>query len=460
MKSPKLRTAPSPPDICQAHLNALSAAAFALAVGLVTLAPTAVAAAKPSKTDIAAQEKAASHAKAIAKTADHSHLEGVLILSRHGVRSPLKPISKLNEQTSATWPTWNVEPGYLTPRGRKLVVGMGGYYRERFLDEKLLSGDDAKDVKHTYVHANVIQRTVQTAAALAEGLHPSTTTTIHRLEPGEHDRLFYGEPIDNAMKAASFNGRISNDTKTLMKWLRPQLDLIENAIGTKNLFSNNLSGLQLAASMADSFMLEYCEGKPMNEVAFGKADKAQLMEMFKVLATDFDIQVRTPYVARQRMSNMVSHITSTMQQIAEGKAVDGAFGKADDKLYIIVGHDTTLSSVAGLLGLDWVLPDTGRNLCPPHGALVFELRSRSGKDAEKVNGPKHFVRVYYAAETLTQMHEDAKLSLKNPPAIAPIFVPGASIASKHFDCPLEDFVKVVNQKIDKSFVVPIEDGKY
>jgi 4-phytase/acid phosphatase len=392
----------------------------------------------------------------VAEDSDPSKVIGVVIVSRHGNRPPLKDNATLDRETSNTWPKWDVPPGYLTSRGRKLVVEMGDYYRQRFTKEGVLTGKDLEDVKHAYFHTNTIQRTVQTGCALAEGLFPSTTTTVHYLVK-KTDLLYTGAPLNHKMSDAAMNGRIGNNAEALAKSMNPQFDLIEKALGQPGMYQRSLSSIGLAAGMADNFMCEYCEGRPMDEVAFGRATPAELEEMLKILALDFDIRARTTYLSRTRMSNLVSHVSATLQKLASGKPVDGAFGDSDDKLFVIVGHDTTISSIGGLLHLDWVLPDTGRNLCPAGGALVFELRKHESRKPGSTG--EYYVRVYYAAETLAQMHEDAKLSLDNPPSIAPIFVPGSSKAGQWYDSPLSDFVKVVNSAIDPSLVYPVDDGK-
>lgn len=54
-------------------------------------------------------------------------LERVVILSRHGVRSPTKQTQLMNDVTPDKWPQWPVKAGYLTPRGAELVTLMGGF---------------------------------------------------------------------------------------------------------------------------------------------------------------------------------------------------------------------------------------------------------------------------------------------------------------------------------------------
>jgi 4-phytase/acid phosphatase len=387
--------------------------------------------------------------------ADNTRLLSAVILSRHGTRSLLKDSATLERETSNTWPAWDVPPGYLTNRGRKQMVDMGSYYRARFTREGLLTGNDAEDARHAYFHTNVIQRTIQTGCALAEGLFPSTTTTVHYLAPGQKDMLFYGSPLNEKLSEAAINGRIGNNISALVQTMRPQLQLVEKSLAKPGLFAGTMSSLRLAGTMSDNYVCEYCEGMPMNQVAFGRASFEDIQEMLKLLGMDFDLQCRTEYIARTMMSNMAGHIVATLERAAGNSNTTGAFGDADDRLFVIVGHDSTLSAVAGLFRLDWALPDTGRNLCPPGGALVFELRQEAGEQ-QKASGPRKFVRISYVAPTLQQLRED-KLSAENPPSIAPIFVPEASLARPHFDCELATFVTCAKKQIDPDLVVPIQN---
>ena len=57
-------------------------------------------------------------------------LKYVVIVSRHGVRSPTWDRERLNEYSSQPWPDWGVAPGELTPHGRDLIKILGSYYRE------------------------------------------------------------------------------------------------------------------------------------------------------------------------------------------------------------------------------------------------------------------------------------------------------------------------------------------
>jgi len=66
-------------------------------------------------------------------------LSFAVILTRHGVRSPMKSVEELNTFSSAPWPVWGVPSGDLTPQGRKLMELFGSYYRGYFSSHGLLS---------------------------------------------------------------------------------------------------------------------------------------------------------------------------------------------------------------------------------------------------------------------------------------------------------------------------------
>lgn len=54
-----------------------------------------------------------------------------------------------------------------------------------------------------------------------------------------------------------------------------------------------------------------------------------------------------------------------MQQAAGKTPVTGSLGKAGDRVLIIVGHDTNISNIAGMLGISWLLDGYQRDEPPP-----------------------------------------------------------------------------------------------
>ena len=115
-----------------------------------------------------------------------------------------------------------------------------------------------------------------------------------------------------------------------------------------------------------------------------------------------DISGRTGYIARAQSSNLLFHILQSMRQAGGAQPVPGALTSPDDRLLILVGHDTNLANIAGALGLNWLI-DGRRDDTPPGGALVFELWRRRDKG-------EFSVRTFYMAQTLDQMRNATPLS--------------------------------------------------
>src|SRR4029450_8853760 len=56
-------------------------------------------------------------------------MERAILLSRHGVRAPVKSNEEMDQHVATPWPAWPVPPGFLTPHGAELMRLMGRYYR-------------------------------------------------------------------------------------------------------------------------------------------------------------------------------------------------------------------------------------------------------------------------------------------------------------------------------------------
>jgi 4-phytase/acid phosphatase len=154
---------------------------------------------------------------------------------------------------------------------------------------------------------------------------------------------------------------------------------------------------------------------------------------------------RTPYIARARGSNLLSHILNSLQQAESGTPVAGALDKPGAAALVIVGHDTNLSNLSGMMNISWLLPGYEPNDPVPGGALVFEL----WQDAAS---KRYTVRLSYTAQSLEQMNRAVPLTSTAPPLRAPIFIPGCSTAASDFECPFDDFRRAMLAAIDPAFV--------
>jgi 4-phytase/acid phosphatase len=151
-----------------------------------------------------------------------------------------------------------------------------------------------------------------------------------------------------------------------------------------------------------------------------------------------DLMRRTPYLARTRGASLMTDILDSLKQAATGTAIPGAMGNPGDALLVLSGHDTNLSNISGMLGLSWKLPGYQPDDTPPGGALVFSLwhDSESGIFS---------VRTQYLAQSMKQMHEAAPLTLKTPPDITEVRLPGCREAA----CEWKAFQSVVEKAISQ-----------
>src|ERR1700722_11594884 len=104
--------------------------------------------------------------------APDAHLELVVMLSRHGVRSPLTAQADLDKFSAAPWPIWDVAPGILTAHGYQLMKDFGNWDLINSAGEGLLAPTGCADVAHVTILADTDERTRETGKALSEGMFP------------------------------------------------------------------------------------------------------------------------------------------------------------------------------------------------------------------------------------------------------------------------------------------------
>jgi 4-phytase/acid phosphatase len=412
-------------------------------------------------------------AQIAAKTPDEE-LKFVVIVSRHGVRSPTGKLDQLNQYSREPWPAWSVPPGYLTEHGAQLMKLFGAYDRELLAAQGLLAPSGCEDASKIKIVADSDQRTRETGKALAAGLVPGCALEVSAKPEGTPDPLFHSlsagvVQADKLLATAAISGRIGGNPQGLTEAYRPQLLALEEVLqgcnpqanckgkpaprslfdlpssiapGTGDHLVDLRTPLSLASSMTENLLLEYAEGMDAANVGWGRVDLAKLRELLQLHAASEEIERRTPTIARIQSSNLLAHILDSMRQAVEAKPVVDVLTRPGDRVLILVGHDTNLSNIAGTLGLNWIV-DGRRNDTPPGGALVFELWKRRGSK-------KYSVRTFYTAQTLDQMRTAAPLSLHEPPERLPVFVPGCSQAD--FSCEWSGFQQAVRAGTESSFV--------
>ena len=108
-------------------------------------------------------------------------------------------------------------------------------------------------------------------------------------------------------------------------------------------------------------------------------------------------------------------------------------------LTVLVGHDTNIGDLSGLLDFDWQVTGYAVDTPPPGGGIGFELLvDRTGE---------RYVRVFYRSQTLQQIRELTPLNAAHPPFRQALAIPGCALPGDATRCSLDTFVTLVRSKL-------------
>ena len=420
-------------------------------------------------------------AQTVNRADDDTDLRQIIIFGRHSVRSPTISPADYARFSPRPYPDFGVPPGYLTPHGWQAAALLGAYYRDYLLHERLLTGNVRWDASRSYFRANSIQRSNVTAAALAAGLFTGLAVPVHSYPLGQPDPVF--DPVaakiatvdaeraaaevrqvynSGAALASAYSGEFALVRSALFDYpdgvqppppapagvldptaLPIPLEPVKTAFVTGNVV--DLGAILATLVAADPFVMEYANGLPLSDVAWGHLSPDTLSQQTRLITLAFNIGLTTPYLDRVQSSNAASHVLRSMEQAVIGDAIPGAFGRPGTRLHVVISSDAYLVGLAGLLGLHWQLPGYQPDFCAPGGALVFELRQ------SRTSG-EHLVRVFYTAQTWDQLRNLKPLTLEEPPASMQLLIPGGREPGAGMDVRFERFQKLLKKAIDPQFV--------
>lgn len=329
------------------------------------------------------------------------HLIKVVVLSRHGVRSPTQSSKTLLDWSQSVWPEWPVGRGELTPRGAELVTALWQHQRERFTTQGLFPDRTCPDPESVFVRADPEQRTRATAKALLEGLAPGCGLSFVTEETLQPDPLFHPveagvcalnpSAVDLQSEREALERRLENPIRELAELSGPcapdfcrrhglaagctAADIPSRLSFHDNNHKIDLGGrLGIAASLVEILLLEYAQW-PDKLPGFGPrhpVDRRLLERLLPIHSRVFALVNQNPSIAAHRGSALLAEMTAALAGVHPDPALNAA------GLVAFVGHDTNIAAVTGLLGLRWHLPGYGEQEIPPASMLVLELWEQNG----------------------------------------------------------------------------------
>jgi len=399
-------------------------------------------------------------------------MERVIMLSRHGVRSPVQTPEELARFAASPWPTWPVPPGDLTPRGAQLGHQMGQFYRVIYGGRGLIEEDDCPRPGIVVIWADYDKRTEFSALATLGGLYLRCLNPIlkHQTDLSKPDPLFHPQPspscpMDAASNRAAVMARIGGDFSSVLKEYAPQFTTLQSTLCPPGVAAaGQACGLNvdapaivpdprggvvmkgpitIGASASEIFMMESAQGMPANQVAWGRLPQSGIYDVLKVHRLHADLMEKTKPIAQQKGSNMLAQIVTSLR---DGHNFPGAPNIAEPVRFgILLGHDTNVLNIAGLLNLGWQIKGFQDNEVPPSSALAFEL-------LKEVGTGKRYVRITFYSQTPEQMRDATPLNLDNPPSRVAVDLPACGADVRNHSCPLERFVEIANAAIDPACV--------
>lgn len=376
-------------------------------------------------------------------------IERVVMLMRHGIRPPTSANPAPAGYTSETWPSWPVDYGLLTPRGAQGATLLGAADRSLYQAAGLFGGG-CLAAGSIVIKASGKQRTQKTAEAWIGGFAPGCAPVAVE-HPGakDPDPIFHG--LDDA--PASFDGQRAYAEALALapkggvaaesRLYRPQLELLAKALGcaapacpvltepTRLVAMAHdrpelVGPLDEGSSISQSFLLEYLEGMPMKDVAWGRVTRAEIETMLRLHPLKFKYSNRPDYVARAAAAPLAQEIVTALTR------------PDATKLTLLAGHDTNIADLGGFFQLHWAVPSYPADDVPPGSALGFELL----KDAK---GPR-YVRAFYRAQTMDQLRELRPLTGRETLYRQYLPIPGCGNSTVWNACSLEAFGALVKRR--------------
>lgn len=420
-------------------------------------------------------------------------LISVVVISRHGIRSPISPLDQYTQRSQGfpRWPAPADVAGNLSTVGQQNVARLGAWYRDFYSAQGLLLARGSCPSDDTvFVYADVFERTISTARGYLQGLFQGDPTpdcgvpVIHSdlpLDPYIATAYTGVCKIDSAVDLTAFNAAIGGSPDSLVRAYASELQKLQSVTqccqpeACGNPSSTSCSLLELpnevsvnpitgaigfgakslftvADALTETFELEYAQGMSVGDcaatqgaecVGWGAITPKDLYDLTKLHAMNINLYTGLPSVAQVGSTNLMWQLTGTMEQALSGVKSPDILAPVKSRFTMFVAHDENLSAIGAFLGgVEWKAEGFQQNDPGPAGALVFELHQIRESGAL-------VVRLFYVIASLDQMRNGTTLTLQSPPQRIHLEIPACGSR----DCPYEQFKAFIADHIRKDCLV-------
>jgi hypothetical protein len=428
-------------------------------------------------------------------TGSSSQLLSVVVISRHGIRSPTDTQAKINlftqqPQGFPLWPYPADTVGNLSTVGEQNAALLGAWYRDFYAAQGILPAKGSCPTAGTvYVYADTLERTLVTAQGYVNGMFQTEALPDCGIQVIQYSPLITAiDPyiqtaragiancaINTTQDLAAFNARIggAGNVASLINTYSPQLQMLQTVTQccqpTACVPSSNTCTLldlpttvnsggavmfapgslfDTADTVTEDLELQYAQGMPVTGcsttlgapcVGWGAIPPGELQDLTKLHVLNIaDLTCQLPSFAKVSSTNLMWQTVGTMGQTLSGVRNPDMLAPVGSTFTLFVAHDDNISAIAGFLGgVTWKAEGFAPNDPGPAGALVFELRKEN-------QGGDPIVRLYYVIASLDQMRNNTILSLRNPPQRIPLTIPACG---GRFDCPYSQFKSFITANV-------------
>ena len=388
-------------------------------------------------------------------------LERVVLIARHGIRSPTRPITDLDARTHRTWPAWPVPPGEISAHGRDNLQLMGAALGQHYRQEGLLPQQGCTPMMINVWADSAAHRTMESGAIMGHAMAPDCPVAIASLPAGTHDPVFNSlpDPVSPTLQAAimtDLRTAIAHDHATRPADVDRALGVLQTVIGPDGCVAGGpcftapdsaawqknaphlTGGLQDGAEMAEDMLLEYAQGLPATAIVWGHDTPRRIIDAVTPAHNHTSRLLRRMPVFAFARGHVLARMITNLVSAKAATLPDGNPVTATTRMVVFAGHDTTLDMLAAIFGLDWSFPDlpdpTG-----PDTTLGFETWRMP-------DGTRR-VRAVIFHQGLEALRNGQAITAR--PDILPMT---ACHAGQDGRCSLDDFSRIFNARLDATCI--------